>query len=127
MRFLYEEELHYSVDERLFKQAITNLLTNAIKYSTTDKIDISLNKGNNFIVISIKDYGIGISKEHKDKIFEKFYRIDKARSRKSGGTGLGLSIVKNIIELHNGTIELITEPNQGCEFIIKLPLNSSVV
>lgn len=73
------------------------------------------------IIISIKDYGIGIPEEHKDKIFEKFYRVDKARSRKFGGTGLGLSIVKNIVELHNGTIELKTAPNKGCEFVITLP------
>lgn len=93
-----------------------------IKYSSTDKINISLFRTQNNITISVKDYGVGISDEHKDKIFEKFYRVDKARSRKSGGTGLGLSIVKNIAELHNGSVELITEPNNGCDFIISLPL-----
>lgn len=93
-----------------------------IKYSSTDKINISLYRAQNNITISVKDYGVGISDEHKDKIFEKFYRVDKARSRKSGGTGLGLSIVKNIAELHNGSVELITEPNNGCDFIISLPL-----
>lgn len=93
-----------------------------IKYSSTDKINISLFRTQNNITISVKDYGVGISDEHKDKIFEKFYRVDKARSRKSGRTGLGLSIVKNIAELHNGSVELITEPNNGCDFIISLPL-----
>lgn len=127
IRFFAEKESSYSGDERLLRQAITNLLTNAIKYSSADKVDISLKEDDEFITISVKDYGIGISEEHKDKIFEKFYRVDKARSRKSGGTGLGLSIVKNIVELHDGTIELITAPNKGCEFIIKLPLNFSVI
>lgn len=122
IEFNNSETITYKGDFNLLLQAITNLLTNAIKYSSTDKINISLFRTQNNITISVKDYGVGISDEHKDKIFEKFYRVDKARSRKSGGTGLGLSIVKNIAELHNGAVELITEPNNGCDFIISLPL-----
>lgn len=122
IEFNNSETITYKGDFNLLLQAITNLLTNAIKYSSTDKINISLYRTQNNITISVKDYGVGISDEHKDKIFEKFYRVDKARSRKSGGTGLGLSIVKNIAELHNGSVELITEPNNGCDFIISLPL-----
>lgn len=121
INFYSNDNINCLGNERLITQAITNLITNAVKYSSTEKIDISLKQMKNFISISIKDYGIGISEEHKDKIFEKFYRVDKARSRKFGGTGLGLSIVKNIVELHNGLIELKTAPNQGCEFIITLP------
>lgn len=73
------------------------------------------------VEIRVKDYGIGIAKEYHEKIFEKFYRIDKARSRANGGSGLGLAIVKDIVELHNGKISIESEQGKGAEFIIKLP------
>lgn len=68
----------------------------------------------------VKDYGIGIKKEHIEHIFERFYRADKTRSRKLGGTGLGLAIVKNIVELHGGTISVESEIDKGASFIINL-------
>jgi len=115
------EEVTINGDEDLLQSAIENLVVNAIKYSNSDKIDIILNRDENGVHLQIKDYGIGIKKEHLDKIFEKFYRIDKARSRKTGGTGLGLAIVKDIIELHNWTIEVESEINKGTNFIITIP------
>ena len=106
-------------DNILIEQAIFNILNNAIKYSKTDKIDITTQKENNKIIINIRDYGVGIPKEHLPRLFEHFYRVDKARSRDLGGTGLGLAIVKNIVKLHSGEIQVKSE--NGCEFIITFP------
>lgn len=116
-----DSEIFCNGDEALLSKALSNLLTNAIKYSKTDRIDIFLSSDNNNIIIEIKDYGIGIKSEHHNRIFERFYRVDKARSRSAGGFGLGLAIVKNIIEIHNGTIILNSEEGQGCNFIINIP------
>lgn len=106
----------------MIKSALENLITNAVRYSGSDKIDIILTQDESGIKIQVKDYGKGIKKEHLDKIFEKFYRIDKTRSRKKGGTGLGLAIVKNIVELHSGEICVESEENKGTNFVIKLPV-----
>ena len=97
------------------------MINNAIKYSQSDKIDVILSDNKTTLKIEVKDYGIGIEKKYFERLFEKFFRIDKARSRKTGGTGLGLAIVKNIIELHNGTIHIESELNKGTNFIIELP------
>ena len=110
-------------DEHLIEQAVNNLITNAVKYSQSEFIDIKLIKANNLVKIIIQDYGIGIPAEDAPHIFERFYRIDKARSRALGGTGLGLAIVKSIVTIHNGTISLETKPNQGCKFAIILPVS----
>ena len=110
----------YGEDE-LMHRAISNLINNAIKYSQSDKIDVILSDNKTTLKIEVKDYGIGIEKKYFERLFEKFFRIDKARSRKTGGTGLGLAIVKNIIELHNGTIHIESELNKGTNFIIELP------
>ena len=104
-------------DSILIEQAILNILNNAIKYSKTDKIDIVTKKENESIIISIKDYGVGIPQEHLPRLFEHFYRVDKARSRDLGGTGLGLAIVKNIVKLHSGKITV--QSDKGCEFIME--------
>lgn len=107
-------------DSSLLERAVINIIMNAAKYSKSELLDIILaRKGNNAELI-IKDYGIGIPSEHLPRIFEHFYRVDKARSRDMGGTGLGLAIVKNIIKLHNGDIKVFSE--NGCEFVITLPL-----
>lgn len=101
--------------------ALSNLLTNAIRYSGSDKIDIILDKNKEGkIKLQVKDYGVGIAAQHLEHIFERFYRVDKARSRKSGGTGLGLAIVKNIAELHNGTINVESIPGKETVFTIIL-------
>ena len=103
------------------KTAIANILTNAIKYSKTDRIDVLIKKEGNKALISVKDYGIGIEEKYLNKIFEKFYRIDKNRARELGGSGLGLAITKEIVEIHGGKIKVKTEPAKGCDFIITFP------
>lgn len=112
------ENIEMFCDSILMEQAILNLLNNAIKYSKTDRIDITTKMENGTIKMSIRDYGVGIPKEHLPRLFEHFYRVDKARSRDLGGTGLGLAIVKNIVKLHNG--EIYVTSDNGCEFIIEI-------
>ncbi len=111
-------------DELRLNQVFTNIIDNAIKYSpenTTVKVNLTQNASN--AVVTVADQGIGISPEDLSRIFERFYRVDKARSRQAGGTGLGLSIVKQIIEQHGGIIEVKSEPGHGTTFTITLPLN----
>ena len=105
--------------ENLVITAISNLVSNAIRYSGCDNIEVNLIQDKN-IIIEVKDYGIGIEQEHLPRIFERFYRVDKTRSRKNGGTGLGLAIVKHIAELHNWEIEVESEVGKGTSFKIKI-------
>lgn len=121
INFIENNSVDIFAHEELLSTAISNLLTNAIKYSKSDKIDVILSKSDKNIEIVIKDYGIGIAKEHLNHLFEKFYRVDKTRSRKLGGTGLGLAIVKNITELHNGKITVESELDKGTSFSVVLP------
>lgn len=121
VNFMAENEVKIFANEHLISTAVSNLISNAVRYSNTDKIDIILKETSEEVKLIIKDYGIGISKEHINHIFDKFYRVDKARSRQLGGTGLGLAIVKNIVELHNGEITLESDVNKGCNFRINLP------
>ena len=108
-------------DEEKIEQVLTNLLINAIKYSK-DKgnIEIECKELKNKYLIEIIDNGIGIKKENLGRIFERFYRIDKDRSRKKGGTGLGLSIVKHIMEAHNETITVESEIGKGSKFSLTI-------
>jgi two-component system phosphate regulon sensor histidine kinase PhoR len=106
----------------LFIQALVNLLDNSIKYSKEGSpvtVNVQLLEKN--LVIEVRDKGIGISTEHIDRIFERFYRSDRARSRKEGGTGLGLSIVRHIALLHNGTVEVQSHAGDGSVFTLRLP------
>ena len=123
------EKIIANVDKEKISQVIVNLISNAIRYTNCNcdkegKIIIRLFKVDEFIKISVKDDGIGIPKESLDYIFERFYRVDKSRCRNTGGTGIGLTISKSIIDLHNGSIEVKSEINEGSEFIITLPLNN---
>ncbi len=122
IKFSPSFEVEVYANEELIITAISNLLSNAVKYSDSKKIDVVLKKGQN-VILEITDYGIGISQEHLPRIFERFYRVDKARSRKNGGTGLGLAIVKNIIELHNWQITVESELSKGTSFKIIIPNN----
>lgn len=106
------------------KQVFINLITNAITYTPNEgKVFISIDEDPSHIITTIKDTGIGMSKEELPRIFERFYRIDKARSRNSGGTGLGLAIVKHLVEAHSGQIVVDSEVGKGTTFIIKLLKN----
>lgn len=114
------ESLMVTADELKLRQIIIILLDNAIKYSM-DKIDMYLEENEQFTIIRVKDYGIGIPEIEIDNIFERFYRVDKARNRATGGTGLGLSIAKNIMKQHNGKIEVKTSEGIGTEVALFLP------
>ena len=116
------DEISAMVDPILLEQAIFNIVDNAVKYSAQDMpITISAEKQDQTIAIKIKDQGKGIRKEHLSKIFNRFYRVDKARSRNEGGTGLGLAIVKHILQYHNGKIEVESEKRKGSCFTIRIP------
>ena len=106
---------------RLLCEAISNLINNAAKYSSVNsKIKISVEETKIDVCINISDFGIGIEEKHIDRLFERFYRVDKSRSRDIGGTGLGLSIVKHIIKLHNGEILVHSKKGEGTRFQIKI-------
>jgi Signal transduction histidine kinase len=117
------EEVNLLGDNNLLMQVWINLLHNAIKFTTQGgTIHITLSTGKSEVVCCISDNGIGISDEDKLHIFERFYKVDKARDRNLGGNGLGLSLVKKIIELHKGTIHVESEVGAGTTFCIKLPI-----
>ncbi|WP_018248598.1 sensor histidine kinase [Orenia marismortui] len=117
-----EDNLAIYGDQSMLTQLLINFLDNAIKYTPSGgNIYIRAKAQNNQIEIEIKDTGIGISKEDQAYIFDRFYRVDKSRSRASGGSGLGLSICQWIIKLHKGNIEIESEVNQGSTFTIFLP------
>ncbi|MBI5974219.1 two-component system histidine kinase PnpS [Staphylococcus canis] len=117
-----ESDVMAMADENKISQVIVNLLSNAINYSPREKsVKLKVFKENNYRVIEVKDEGIGMSEEDKYRIFERFYRVDKARSRDSGGTGLGLSITKHIVEGYGGHIEVESQLNQGSTFRVILP------
>lgn len=118
INLISKEDITIKANRELLIIALSNLLSNAIKYAKSDVIDIILIKNKNIVTIEVKDYGIGIDKEHLSRIFERFYRVDKSRSRQKGGTGLGLSIVKNIVELHKWNIEVESEVGKGTSFKI---------
>lgn len=100
-----------------------NLYDNAIAYAGENiKITVNCYKEDpKYYYFSFSDNGVGIPEEHINRIFERFYRVDKGRSKAQGGTGLGLSIVKHIVELYNGTIHVASKPGVGTEFTVKLP------
>jgi two-component system phosphate regulon sensor histidine kinase PhoR len=103
------------------EQLFINLIDNAIKYTEKGEIRITAEPHDSSVKISVQDTGVGISEEHLSRIFERFYVVDKSRSRKMGGTGLGLSIVKHIVQAHNGTIEVSSENDKGSVFTIIIP------
>ncbi|RKY47169.1 MAG: hypothetical protein DRP88_05070 [Candidatus Neomarinimicrobiota bacterium] len=103
------------------EQMFINLVDNAIKYTEKGYVIISIEKINRKVKITVEDSGIGIPKKHLDRIFERFYVVDKSRSRKLGGTGLGLSIVKHVVNLHNGEINVESLPEKGTKFVVFLP------
>ena len=110
-------------DPDMLAKAVGNLLDNAIKYTPDNgRIEISVIRQSNEIEITVRDNGIGIPAEDIPRLFERFYRVDKSRSREMGGTGLGLSIVKHIVQTLKGEVTVTSKPNQGSAFVIKLPV-----
>jgi two-component system phosphate regulon sensor histidine kinase PhoR len=104
------------------QQAVFNLLDNAVKYTPPGgSVHLSAREADKSLVISVSDTGLGIPKEHLARIFERFYRVDRDRSRELGGTGLGLSIVKHIVEAHRGTVEAQSELGRGSTFTLTFP------
>ena len=116
------EDFTINADRDKIEQVLVNLIDNAIKYTgESGRIEILLAEFNGEIRITVKDTGIGIAKEHLDRIFERFYRADKARSRELGGTGLGLSIAKHIVLAHNGKISIESRLDRGTTVLVTLP------
>ncbi|MDX2065633.1 MAG: ATP-binding protein [Fimbriimonadaceae bacterium] len=109
------------------KQIALNLIDNAIHYTNEGHVAVQLDCREKQAVITVRDTGMGIPSEHLTRIFERFYRVDKARSRASGGTGLGLSIVKHITEAHGGTVHADSSLNEGSTFTVRLPIGSPTV
>lgn len=127
LRMRVDERLRLMVNPRLAEQALANLVGNALKYSpagTTVEIEATeavLDPGRPGVRVTVRDQGPGIAREHLDRIFERFYRVDKARSREQGGTGLGLSIVKHIAIVHGGAVTVDSELGKGSAFHLLLP------
>ncbi|MGB9235513.1 MAG: ATP-binding protein [Terriglobales bacterium] len=119
-------EAHVDADREAIHQIFSNLIENALKYAATGrKIVLGARAVEGGVEFSVRDLGPGISSEHLPRLFERFYRVDKARSRESGGTGLGLAIAKHIVLAHRGTIRAESDLNHGSSFLFVLPLSES--
>jgi two-component system phosphate regulon sensor histidine kinase PhoR len=117
----YDKPIYVKADKFRIRQVLVNLLTNSIKYGKEGgKTAMSINLFDEQVIIEIKDNGIGIDAKHLARLFERFYRVDKGRSREQGGTGLGLAIVKHIIEAHGETIDVSSTLNEGTVFTFTL-------
>lgn len=122
LTFEQKEKIQIKIDKDKIQQAIINIIDNAIKYTPEGgKVKVSLYSESKYVVIKIQDNGVGIPKESLPYIFDRFYRVDKARARRTGGTGLGLSIAHQIVSFHQGVIEVESEVNKGSAFYIKIP------
>jgi len=117
-------EVTGDIDEMKLSLAITNLVENAIKYNMEEGwVRVTLDADHKFFYIKVADSGIGIPEEVQDRIFDRFYRVDKARSRETGGSGLGLAITRNVVLMHKGAIKLSSKEGEGSVFTIRIPLN----
>lgn len=131
------KEIHFTIsaqpnliidgDFNRLKQVFINILNNANSYTPVGgKVTLEVKLVDNYLQVNVSDTGIGIPENKKKRVFERFYRVDKARSRNTGGTGLGLAIVKHIVEAHNGTIELKSQVDKGSTFTVLLPINKKI-
>ncbi len=117
----YDDPIWVVADKKRIFQALTNLVANSINYGKEGgRTRVSFMDMNENILLEVNDNGIGISKQDIPRVFERFYRVDKSRSREQGGTGLGLAIVKHIIEAHNQTINVSSSLNEGTSFVFTL-------
>ena len=122
VREFTERDLWVEIDTDKIMQVIDNIMNNAIKYSPDGgKIEVHLMETHNNVVLSISDEGLGIPKKDLEKVFERFYRVDKARARQQGGTGLGLAISKEVMKAHQGQIWVESVEGKGSTFYISLP------
>ena len=112
------------VDEVKLSMALNNLIENAIKYNYDDGwVKVTLNADHKFFYVTVQDSGVGIPEDSLDSVFERFFRVDKARSRATGGTGLGLAITRSVILLHRGSIKVYSKEKEGTTFTVRIPLN----
>ncbi|MGM0803831.1 MAG: sensor histidine kinase [Bacillota bacterium] len=118
------DKIHVECDLLKIKQVLIILLDNAIKYSSA-AINVELTKQGNSVRFSVTDYGIGIPKENLDKVYDRFFRVDQARSRDTGGAGLGLSIAKQIVSAHQGKLHLVSEEGKGTTVTMEIPVKQS--
>jgi two-component system phosphate regulon sensor histidine kinase PhoR len=115
------EDIRIRMNSHLLEQAVVNLLDNAINYSKPEGlVEVEGREMDDEVIVSVRDFGCGIAKEHLPRLFERFYRVDRARSRKLGGTGLGLAIVKHIARVHGGRVSVDSIPDRGSIFFIHL-------
>jgi two-component system phosphate regulon sensor histidine kinase PhoR len=115
-------ELTLAMNAPLLEQAIINLIDNAVEYSESgETVVVTARTETEQVVVEVTDHGCGIAEEHLPRLFERFYRVDKARSRTLGGTGLGLSIIKHIAQIHGGYPTVESTPGKGSVFSICLP------
>ena len=114
------DDLEILGDKEKLKQVFVNIIQNAIKYTKKGSVEVFVEEDKKSVKFIVKDTGIGIPEKSVGRIFERFYRVDKTRSRSVGGTGLGLAIVKHILEAHNSTIEVKSVLNKGSEFSFEL-------
>ena len=113
------------VDEVKLSLALTNIIENAVKYNVDNGwVKVTLNADHRNFYVKVADSGVGIPDDCKEHVFERFYRVDKARSRDTGGTGLGLAITKSVIQMHKGSIKLYSESGEGTTFTIRIPMKS---
>ncbi len=126
VELIYESirEVTADVDEVKLSLAVNNLVENAIKYNVENGwVRVTLDADHQFFYIKVADSGIGIPEEYQSHVFDRFYRVDKARSRETGGTGLGLAITRKVILMHHGAIRLVSKDGEGSTFTVRIPLN----
>jgi signal transduction histidine kinase len=117
------DQVSVFIDRDKICQVIVNLLDNALKYTTAGSITVSTGRAGQTAVLTVTDTGTGISPQHIDHIFDRFYRTDEARRRDTGGTGIGLSIVSSIVSAHGGHVSVASEPGKGSTFTVQLPVS----
>jgi two-component system phosphate regulon sensor histidine kinase PhoR len=116
------DDLQAEINAPLLEQAVTNLIDNAIKYSEAGAVvRLAAVRDSNEVIVRVEDHGCGIEAVHLPRLFERFYRVDRARSRELGGTGLGLAIVKHIVAAHRGTVTVESALGRGSTFFLHLP------
>lgn len=123
LSFKEGERVQIRLDQSKIQRCLLNIIGNAIKYTEKGYVKVSLNQDDKCAVIMVEDTGIGIASDEIPHIFDRFYRVDKSRTRKTGGSGLGLSIARQIVELHQGSIDVWSEEGAGTRFVVRIPKN----